>query len=622
MEEPTVNSIKKTEITHSQQRNALEQAAEHFFLNSNDGDIFLVAAEESLECGHSRVLLEFLQDPEYRQLLDFVGWDLVKIVFRFTPNENVESDCRNILAFICSSCNPREICLSVGDLLSYSLTWQQLVTLLSLLQETCLRLVGKVAKIFSSILSCLTRCLRNRENGFDHLPEILESTLEFLRPHVEKIGKWPSSGQEPGSGGSEDINDLKEEFELFFINLLEYPVVLFDSSEISLELEPGCDQNCDKFSRFRKFADTIVEFLGCIECNSFKNLFEYGVFQRKQNARDCKSTDEESCDEERILSDVGIGCLAFLVFVENIGTRFVPVVMTGKYFLGTTLYYINQMVSHGQTKVISKGVRLLLTILGMTEPGTLDHNLLDDGEIFKMAGILTKLMTHCEEADIRQESVQALRMIMDRFENRGTYKLLRLLYQSCTHSGVAELLILILKEKIAESLHNCGKDEWFVGSCVRSFFEEIFRIPTRVLQSEHGIVEERSRILSSLNLCRFLLLRDNEDKTGIHTMLSELQRTYLRPLMDAATLSKARLKRLIKEKHDEIGGKLPRKASESEEGIISVVTPDGCKLDQASLQDQLDSLEFASLTVDMIESVLVRLGEIGEAKRKENVNLK
>lgn len=602
------------EAAQFEESNALKVAAEQFSSN-NDGDLFLVAAQQRLEEGQSLILLEFLKNPEHTNLLYFVGWDLIKVVFQFMPDQNVNSnECGDILSLICNTCSPREICMSLGELLSGCLTWQKLATLLRLLRKTCEQLVGKVAKIFSSILWSLSRCLRSRENIFDHLSEILEMTLEFLKPLVEKIQNWGSDQ----SLASEEFKELRGELELFLVGLLEYPLVLLEFSVIPKDGESVGHDSCD---RFRQFAETVLEFLGYIECNSFKSLFEYGIYQKKHEQANSWLIDAKSCDqdEEKVLPYVGLGCLAFLVHVENIGTRFVPLVTTGRYSLETVIVYINTMLGGGEVKVIVKGIKLLLAVLNMIESETLDHCLLsEDGEVFQLISVLTKLMTHCEDAAVRRDSVRCFRGTLDRFERRGKYKLVRLLNQNCPHSGLAELFIQIMKEEIARSLQDPDDQEWFIGQNVASLLREVFCIPPRVLQSEHGIVEERSRILSTLNLYRFLLIRDSENKTKIQTMIQGIQRDYLKPLMDAVTLSKARMKTLITEKQDEIKGKVPTEAKLAvEEELFSVATPEGSQLKKSSLQDQLEVLESAILTIDMIDSVLVRIREICEEKGLE-----
>ena len=614
MEEPaTIIATNQAQTTDSGKRNALKEAVEHFSLTFN-ADLFLVAARQSFEEDNASTVLEILQDPKHRDLLNFVGWDLVKIVFQFLPNENTESEYRNILVLICNICNPREICFSLGELLSFSITWPKFIILIGLFQLVCQRLKGKVAKIFSSILSSLTRCLTTRENKFDHLPEILEKILEFLKPQVEKTYRGCSGAQLSESPTCEDIEELKNVLKLFFIGLLEFPLVAIDILASPQPDIPKIDSNVNCVT-FREIAKTIVEYLGHIECNSFKHLFEYGINLKKQMKKYPGSTDSDSSDEESSrLSYLGVGCLAFLVLVEGIGSSFLPVVITGKRSLETILVYIIPMLTTGQSKIISKGLKLLMAILNMIEPATLDHRLLKDGELSNSGSILTQLMTHCEDADIRRNAAQGLRRIFNRLARRGRYGLLRSLHQGCVHSGVAELLVLILKEEIAKSLQEDVDNQWFVGSNIADFLLEVFRVPTKVLQSEDGMVEERNRILSSLNLLRFLLIRDHGNKTGVHTMASEVERSYLKPLTDAVSLSKVRLKVLMKEKRDEMTEERPVEVCDE---IFSVITPDGRELEKGSLQDQLQSLQFANLTVDMIDSVLARIREICAEKRKE-----
>ena len=69
---------------YNQSKFHLLEAVEQFNAQ-NDGDMFLIAAQESLEQGDAKVLLDILETSENHELLRFVGWDLVKLVFQFLP---------------------------------------------------------------------------------------------------------------------------------------------------------------------------------------------------------------------------------------------------------------------------------------------------------------------------------------------------------------------------------------------------------------------------------------------------------------------------------------------------------------------------------------------------------
>ncbi|CAB3989064.1 glomulin isoform X1 [Paramuricea clavata] len=582
----------------------LHEAVEQFNIE-NDGDIFLVAAKETLEHGQAEVLFEVLEATENRKLLNFVGWDLVKIVFQFLPDDCVNSlhfeSYNKLLHLICNSCNPREVCLSLRELLSRELTWQKLVILLGLLRLTGSRLGGKIGKILTSILVSLQRCLQNRNDIVEQV-EILETTLEFVDELIEKT-------QNTLANVSDDKTAFQEGLLSFLIALLEQPFVLLEF-KINSETQEQDD--------IMKFAKTIVRMLGVLENGCLKRLFDYGVHHRNRIQKQLKVDDDDIDDDiddvNNCHSFVGLGCLAFLTHVAGLGKQFIPVITTGKYYLDTNMVYINTLLCHRETQVILKGLSLLLAVLNMVEANTVHHSYIDNMDLTELLTNLRHLMTYSEDSIIRQESVKGFRKILGIFTPRGKYRLLRSLHEGEIQSGFAELLYLILKEEIANSVENDSEDSWFLGSKLESFLDEIFKVPPKSLQSEFGIIEESNRVLSALNLLRFLLLRDTKNKTTIHRIFPQLENTYLKKLRDVVTFSRSSITTLVQDKEDEIKGIVVSKKT-SDETILNVTTVDGSELEQGSPKEQIEVLQSACLTLDMIESILARIGEIGKDRQ-------
>ena len=236
---------------------------------------------------------------------------------------------------------------------------------------------------------------------------------------------------------------------------------------------------------------------------------------------------------------------------------------------------------------------------------------MDSAELKQLLSNLEHIMIHSEKREVRQEAVEGFRKLFGIFTSRGKYRILRFLYQGDIHSGFAELLNLILKEEIANSIVQGSEDEWFLGSNLASFLVDvIFKVPSKSLQSEYGIIEESDQVLSALNLLRFLLLRDTENKTTIHTVFPELESTYLKQLRDVVQLCRVRITSLVKEKEDEIKRGVRDAKTASDETILHVTTTDGSKVEQGSPKQQLEVLQSGCLTLDVIESILARIGEV------------
>ena len=582
---------------YSHSKCQLQEAARQFKAQ-NDGDMFLIRAQESLEQGHAQILLQILKASENHKLLCFVGWDLVKMVFQFLPAVPVNSadleSHKELLNVICKRCNPREVCLSLNELLIQGLSEPKLVILLGLLKLSCLRLEKKIGKILTNILLSLQRCFENRNNMVEET-ELLESMLEFVSVLVDKT-------KNTFTDSPDDMKLLKEGLVSFLVALLEHPFSLLNFN-VNPESEEGM---LLQVQRNHKLAITIMEFLGVLENGCLKRLYDYGVHCGNNDQK--TSNHDDDC-EKNCLSLVGLGCLAYLTHVRGLGKQFIPVITTVKYDFDMSIVYINTLLCGEGAEVISKGVSLLLEVLNRVKVVMLDHNYIDTTELRLLLNNLQNLMIHCEKREIRQEAVEGFRKLFGVFTSRGKYRILRYLYQTNIHSGFAELLNLVLKEEIANSFEHGGEDEWFLGSNLASFLMNvIFKVPGKSFQSEYGIVEESDQVLSALNLLRFLLLRDEKNKTTIHTVFAEIENTYLKQLRDMVQLSRIRITSSVKERED--GMKRGAAKTASYEPILHVTTTDGRQIEQGSPKQQLEALRSACLTLDMIESIVVRIGEV------------
>uniref|UniRef100_A0A8C3XLR3 Glomulin, FKBP associated protein n=1 Tax=Chelydra serpentina TaxID=8475 RepID=A0A8C3XLR3_CHESE len=112
------------------------------------------------------------------------------------------------------------------------------------------------------------------------------------------------------------------------------------------------------------------------------------------------------------------------------------------------------------------------------------------------------------------------------------------------------------------------------------------------------------RIMASLNLLRYLVIKDNEydNQTGIWTELNKIEQNFLRPLHTGLNMSKAHYEAEIKKSHNS--------------KAVCSVTVGGEKMPNMTTEMQLQVLRSALFTFDLIESVLARVEELIEVKIK------
>ncbi|CAO2639033.1 Glmn [Lemmus lemmus] len=119
------------------------------------------------------------------------------------------------------------------------------------------------------------------------------------------------------------------------------------------------------------------------------------------------------------------------------------------------------------------------------------------------------------------------------------------------------------------------------------------------------------RIMASLNLLRYLVIKDNENdnQTGLWTELGKIENNFLKPLHIGLNMSKAHYEAEIKNSQQN------SQAASACKGVCSV-TVGGEEIPAMPPEMQLKVLHSALFTFDLIESVLARVEELIEIKTK------
>ncbi|EMP36614.1 Glomulin [Chelonia mydas] len=150
--------------------------------------------------------------------------------------------------------------------------------------------------------------------------------------------------------------------------------------------------------------------------------------------------------------------------------------------------------------------------------------------------------------------------------------------------------------------------KWFTGPQLVSLLDLVLLLPEG---AETDLLQNSDRIMASLNLLRYLVIKDNEydNQTGIWTELNKIEQNFLKPLHTGLNMSKAHYEAEIKSK------KGNRRESHNSKAVCSV-TVGGEKMPNMTTEMQLQVLHSALFTFDLIESVLARVEELIEVKIK------
>uniref|UniRef100_A0A8D0VWW9 Glomulin, FKBP associated protein n=1 Tax=Sus scrofa TaxID=9823 RepID=A0A8D0VWW9_PIG len=488
-------------------------------------------------------------------------------------------------------CNPKELLLGLLELIEEPsgkqispvilLLLRPLQTVIQKLRHNRAYSVGLALSTLWSQLSILPVPYTQGQMQADEygLCQCCEALVEFTKPFVEEV-----TGDEENSVENEK---LKDELLKFCFKSLKCPLLTAQF------LEPPEQADTDPL---RRFAAEIIGFLSAIGYPFPKVIFNHG---RKKKTWDYLEFEEE---EDKQLSD-SMASLAYLVFVQGISIDQLPMVLSPSYLLQFNMGHIEVLLQRTEESVLSKGLDLLENSLLRTEDSSLLHQCLEIKSFLTVPQGLVKVMTLCPIETLRKKSLALLQLYINKLDSQGKYTLFRCLLNTSNHSGVEAFIIQNIKNQIDMSLKGTP-NKWFTGPQLVSLLHLVLFLPEG---AETDLLQNSDRIMASLNLLRYLVIKDNENdnQTGLWTELEKIENNFLKPLHTGLNMSKA---------HYEAEIKNSQEVQKSKD--LCSVTVGGEEIPNMPPEMQLKVLHSALFTFDLIESVLARVEELIEIKTK------
>ncbi|XP_061039870.1 glomulin isoform X2 [Eubalaena glacialis] len=606
------------------------QILEEQDFKEEDFGLFQLAGQRCIDEGHIDQLLEIIQNEKNKVIIKNMGWNLVGPVVRCLLWNDKEHDKRKyyflMLDLLVKLCNPKELLLGLLELIeepSGKQISQIILLLLRPLQTVIQKLrnnkaysVGLALSTLWSQLSLLPVPYSKEQIQADDygLCQCCKALIEFTKPFVEDVIDNKENSMEN--------EKLKDEILKFCFRSLKCPLLTAQF------LEQSDDTGDDPL---RCFASEIIGFLSAIGHPFLKMIFNHG---RKRKTWDYLEFEEE---EDKQLSD-SMASLAYLVFVQGISIDQLPMVLrTSKtmlndsgesghpclvpdlrgnassfsplrmmfavglsymafitlspsYLLQFNMGHIEVLLQRTEESVFSKGLDLLENGLLRIEDNSLLHQYLEIKSFLTVPQGLVKVMTLCPTETLRKKGLAMLQLYINKLDPQGKYTLFRCLLNTSNHSGVEAFIIQNIKNQIDMSLKRTY-NKWFTGPQLISLLDLVLFLPEG---AETDLLQNSDRIMASLNLLRYLVIKDNENdnQTGLWTELEKIETNFLKPLHTGLNMSKAHYEAEIKN-------------SQGREEIPNMPP-----------EMQLKVLHSALFTFDLIESVLARVEELIEIKTK------
>ncbi|XP_042533931.1 glomulin isoform X2 [Dipodomys spectabilis] len=579
---------------------------EHDFKEEDFG-LFQLAGQRCIEEGHIDQLLQIIQNEKNKVIIKSMGWNLVGPVVRcllWNDKDDKRKDYFLMLDLLVKLCNPKELLLGLLELIEEPsgkqisqiilLLLQPLQTVIQKLPNNRAYSVGLALSTLWSQLSLLPVPYSKEQIEADDygLCQCCRALIEFTKPFVEEVMNGKDKKEK-------EKEKLKDELLKFCFKSLKCPLLTAQF------LEQSEDAGNDPL---RSFASDIISFLSAIGHPLPQIIFNHG---KRKRTWDYLEFEEE---EDKQLAD-SMASLAYLVFVQGINLDQLPMVLSPAYILQFNMEHVEVFLQRTEESIFSKGLELLENGLLRIEDNSLLYQYLEIKSFLSVPQGLVKIMTLCPIETLRKKSLAMLQLYINKLDSQGKYTLFRCLLNTSNHSGVEAFIIQNIKNQIDLSFKKTY-NKWFTGPQLISLLDLVLLLPEG---AETDLLQNSDRIMASLNLLRYLVIKDNEhdNQTGLWTELGNIKNKFLKPLHTGLNMSKAHYEAEIKnsQKNTQV---------QKSQNFCSV-TVSGEEIPNMPPEMQLKVLHSALFTFDLIESVLARVEELIEMKTKstsEDVGIK
>ncbi|XP_035526307.1 glomulin, FKBP associated protein a [Morone saxatilis] len=585
------------------------QALPNDSYTTEDYDVFTIAGRTCIEEGNSAQVLSIVLDEKNQDIVRSMGWNLLPPLIQVLLKKEDKnlSHCLAVFNHLIKTCRPKELLIGLLEQLEQDdpeTIAESLHLLLNPLQKVLLCLGSrKASSLGMSLSSVLDQVAKlpvphtkeQEEDDVFSFCRCCTDLTDFVRPFVHEarqhnLNSQPQNDNANKMAGDQDRakeDELRTELLKFCMKTLSHPLL-----EVQLK-----DPDTLAVSPLRNFATEILNTLSAIG-EPLPGLVFQPLLRRKQVPG--------FLEEEVRYPKESLACLAHLVFVHHLAADTFPSVFSPVFSLRCNMEHICLLLSRTEESRIQKGLELYEKSLVRAEDGSLPADLLEIKTFLQVPQNLVKVMTICSRHDLRTRGLKVFQLSVDKFDTEAKYNFFQYMLKTSNHSGVEGYVIKNIKNQIDFALRPGNSNTWFEGVHLLPLLRKVLTLPDG---PETDLLQYLDRVMESLNLLRYLIIRDKvtENQTGIWTELYKIEDAFIKPLRVGVNMSRAHYER---ELHNTMETK---RSKTKEESVLSVSVGDE-KLPNMTSESQIQALHSALHTFDMIESVLVRIEELTEVK--------
>ena len=512
-----------------------------------------------------------LNDPKNEKALKNCCWEVLPglcTLIHAEQNTMVLHLCDITLSKLVELGNPKELLLELLSQTDAFIDEVKLNALLTPLQQCLLKLPKKrghsLALTLESLYAHVERMdlpdhgdvckLEGKEFILLHstedmirLIDMCEVMMNFVEPFVNNL--IPKICDEKIR-----VEHDKEVFEIivFLLKLLSKPLVHLDLNVYNREIDES--KNGSEiatpfyYSDLRTAAERAIKLISSLHVDHIAllnrvHLHNFRISRQKaktkkkhsDNLRNIEPDELEDIMAEDEISELGIACLAYLTFGENVGMHDYPQIYLPTYHFQMNLKHVKTLISSTEMFIQQKGTLLMLSLLRNIDSASLLPISIDDGSLMPVIDIIVGVVINSQCKELQQSTLRVFPALLRAFVLKGRMRLLSYLINSYQHPGFSGYVIGLLKDQI----HLCLQSDQleFTSKQLSPLFLKVFD-KQRV---ETDLLEHCDTIVGALNLLRYLIVRDSKEQnaTGIWHMMITIQEQYLDVLRRSLDLSRA-----------------------------------------------------------------------------------
>ncbi|CAL7935845.1 unnamed protein product [Xylocopa violacea] len=564
---------------------------------------FTQQLSDHLEKNQFEEALSLFHGGNYDDIIKESSWDIVPIVSSHLKVENVKHNkdliecCKSILNFVVEKCNPSETVLelleqvdSPEDDVKFSIILNLLNTCLSKMNDKvkAIEWCTSTIKSYVESLSLPEKDSSTSTATISKIKNVYAAIMLFLEPLVH----------ESKSENSQQCIILRDYLASILISLMGRPLCYLQEKELESHLEQPLPERI--IMLVSHITGDLLWFLNAVNARSKK------VKIKKKNR------EEESFNLRITLFELSenISDLAYANFYFYVITKLhfwekVPQVYNFQYIFQVCTHLIVELLR--EEEIVAKGLNFMTELLKRMIRRSLTSDLLELNIYFDLLDMLVKVMVYCSNDKERKRALNVFQNYIELFDMQARYFIILHLYQNSEHSGLLSLTTGIFKESVIECLEATPPIPYFLGSNLETLI-------TLACKLQHGsasdLVELSDEVITSLNLLRFLFMRDKHNQSGIWNLVDKLQTDYLIPLRKGIDLCKAHWKVKIKDLEEQKRTQKVTKNIELEKSDAEVtLIVGGETLPAMPISEKISFCHRAVNGLDVMESILIRVNE-------------